>query len=132
MADQYIFVASGDACAICAALDGQTSATPTDLPHDNCQCQVLPTGEGDCPSYTTSGGASHRYGPHGGSFTYGVEISVTCCDGSEIGESVEIDMGNEGAYEDVLESIDGRVEAEAQALADQCPAGGPDAGPNVS
>jgi hypothetical protein len=135
MADQYMFVASGDACGVCSGMNGMTSDEPIALPHDNCMCQVIPLGDGDCPTYEASGASSHHYGPHGSSFTVGVELSVHCCDGSEIGESVEIDMGNEDAYgDDIFQAIDDRIEGEAESLASQCPAGGPDGGssPNVA
>ena len=129
MADQYLFVASGDACGVCSALDGTTSDEPMALPHDNCMCQVIPLGDGDCPSYETGDVTSTRHGPHGAAFTVSAEISVHCCDGSEIGESFEVDMGDEDAYgDDVFQAIEERLDGEAQSLADQCPQGGPDAG----
>ena len=127
MADQYVFVASGDACEICASLNGQVATEPMELPHDNCQCQVIPLSDDDCPTYSFSA-SSRRYGPGGESFAIEVEITVTCCDGSEISESKEIDMGNEAALGDSeFDAIDAAVDYEASALATQCP---PD--PNIA
>src|SRR5256885_7223495 len=120
MADQYIFVASGDACGICASLNGQVSSEPIGLPHDGCLCQVIPLGDGDCPTYEYSA-TTRRYGPHGDSFAVGLEVTVHCCDGSDISESTEIEMGNEATYgDDVIEAIDARADYAATALASQC------------
>lgn len=130
MADQYMFVASDSACAICASLNGQISSGEMELPHDGCMCQVIKLGDDDCPTYEADGGGSTRYGPNGNSFRIGVELTVYCCDGSEISESVEFDMGEESAYGDVVEAIDARIDHEATALASQCP--GPEHGPAVS
>jgi hypothetical protein len=50
----YMFVASGGACELCTAMNGQISDEPMSLPHDNCQCQVKPLTAGkDCPSYNS-------------------------------------------------------------------------------
>lgn len=124
MADQYMFVASGDACSICSAMDGQVSDEPMELPHDNCMCQVVPVTGGDCPTYSVGPitGTGQSGTPH--SFKVNAEISVTCCDGSEIGESADVDTGGNDSFE----AMDEAMESAAKELMSQCPPGGPDAG----
>jgi hypothetical protein len=112
----YVFYASGDACGICLALDGTNTAG---LPHDSCQCQIEPGS--DC-THEYSGGSDH-WGPGDYDATFGAEITVTCADGSEIGVSVPIDLSgfdpNSGG--DILDYIEDAVDAEADALCEQCP-----------
>jgi len=120
------FVASGEACGICQALDGTNCAT---LPHENCLCQIVPKGK-ECThdfdfEITT-------YGPGNYDFKISGELTVTCPDGSEIGESLEIDAGT---LPPILDS-DGLNWAVEQAMEDawgelceQCPEPEP---PNVA
>lgn len=123
---EYVFQASGDACEICSALDGTVAS---DLPHDNCLCQIVAkkkkhTGSGiKGSSYSFGGGSSSHYGPGNSDYSIGTEIEVECCDGTSIGESIEFDGHDlpdvmEDAWQAVyLEKLD----AAAGDLAQECP-----------
>jgi hypothetical protein len=123
MAEQYLFTASGDSCEKCSAMDGQITSYEPAPPHDNCMCQVIPISEDDnCPNYEWTSHGSKRYGPGGASFSFGLDITVHCCDGSEISQSAEIDMGEEAQYgDDTLEAMDEAVGEMAAELASECP-----------
>lgn len=86
--DDYVFQASGDACAICLALDGTNCST---LPHENCLCQIVPKGD-ECDHSGTEINLVH-YGSGSRDFRVTGEFVVVCPDGSEIGESREFDAG---------------------------------------
>ena len=52
------------------------------------------------------------------------EITVTCCDGSEIGETLEVDMGETPggrSLDEMIEEWDADAEAAASELAEGCP-----------
>jgi hypothetical protein len=110
------FAASGDSCGICQGLNGTEAAPPA---HDNCQCQSVDDND-DC-EYDYSGSSSH-YGPGDYQAIFGAEISVTCADGTPIGESVEIDLGSyAGEPEGLLDYIEEQVQAIANELCAGCP-----------
>ena len=91
---EYVFQASGDACGICSGLDGSAA---TELPHENCQCQILTMPKGKKgkgkhgSNYFYGEGISNHYGSGELDYTIGTEIQVECCDGTLIGESLPID-----------------------------------------
>jgi hypothetical protein len=124
---EYVFQASGDACGICAALDG-TDATPP--AHDNCQCQTVMRKRKKSPgsgkngsTYNYSGGSSSHYGSGNQDYTIGTEIEVECCDGSTIGESVPFD-GHDlpDPWEDAWQvAYYEKLDEAAGELADGCP-----------
>ena len=89
---KYMFVAGGDACGACSALDGTISDGGIGQQHDNCQCQDIPVnGRDDCPTIDVDNVTVQLR--TGGSATVSADITVHCCDGSEIGESFEQDLG---------------------------------------
>jgi hypothetical protein len=116
MDGEYVFVASGDACGVCLALDGTEC---TEVPHPNCLCQVVPK-EGGCEiDYSFSGS---YYGPGHYDGSVGGEITVICPDGSEISESFEVELAPyAGTGEDSFDIAVEAFEAEAEALCEQCP-----------
>jgi len=124
MAD--IFVAGGDACGICLALAGTTAAAPA---HEGCSCSNEP-GDDDC-THESSGGSSTHYGSGDYQAMFGTELTVTCPDGSEIGESIEIDLSgfNPAGSGDVMDFIAEAIDTAAAELCAQCPKDEP---PNVS
>ena len=83
-------------CPICGALAGTTDTRPIPPPHDNCQC----TNEATCKNDYSVSGSSTRYGPQGQCFTFNAEVTVTCWDGTEIGQTVPLDFGCAGADQD--------------------------------
>lgn len=112
----HIFQASGEACAICAALDGTPVSAGFEA-HDNCTCQTIPVDEGgDCEHQYEN---PTRSGPNA---TYGVEVTVICADGSEISMSTEVDLHGAGGSEDaVLSIVEEALEEVADELCQQCP-----------
>jgi hypothetical protein len=123
----YQFQAGPEACDLCSGMDGQVSEGGGDLPHEGCACQVVPLSAGeDCPSYEWSDVGTERYGPRGGSARVYFEIEVTCCDGSTIGETLEIDLGVEPGgrtMDDEFEEVEAAMDEAAEELASGC---GPD------
>ena len=121
----YQFQAGGEACGVCSGMDGQISEGGMGLPHDGCMCQVVPVGtDDDCPTYDYQHAGTERYGPRGASARIYFEVTVTCCDGSEIGETLEIDMGEEPGGRSLDEEIaqwDSEIDGAAQELAEGCP-----------
>jgi len=127
---KYIFMAGGDACEACAALAGAVTDYPLGPQHDHCECDSAPLDD-DCPTYDSEQVGTERYGPDGGSARIFFELTVTCCDGSTIGETFEIDLGEEPGdrtIDELSDEIDGDLDAEAEGLADGCPG---DPGGNV-
>ena len=124
--DDVEFQATGDACEICAALDGTPCAT---LPHPNCQCQIVPA-----KKHCTHDANLHTYKYGSGSRYYRVagEVTVTCPDGSEFSESVDFDANDLPISPDssgVDTGLEDAVDAIYQELCDQCPDEEP---PNVA
>src|SRR5436190_4436586 len=112
----YRFQASGDACGACQGLDGTEAAPPA---HDNCQCQSV-SEDDDC-EYDYSGTSTH-YGPGDFDATFGAEITVTCPDGTEIGESVPIDLsGYTGGPGSIYDYIEDQLDEIAEELCAGCP-----------
>ena len=127
MADDivYIFQANGDACDICSGLDGAECA---DLPHDGCACQIVAITRHQLPDGTTysySPLQTARTGDGPKDYVVGTDVEVECCDGSMVGESVEIDAHGlpdiiyEGdAWDELVMQI---LDDKASELADECP-----------
>jgi hypothetical protein len=115
MDEEYEFVANGDACGVCQALDGTTCSA---LPHEACMCQIVPKESGCQVKYNYSG---HYYGPSTYDGGASGEIEVECPDGSVIGESFDVEFDsyrNSGL--DVSDIAADAFEAEAEALCAQC------------
>jgi hypothetical protein len=131
MATKWVFMAGGDACGACSALAGTVSDVPISNVHENCMCDSIPLSAGeDCPSYTFANVGTQRYGPHGASARVYFDVEVTCCDGSTIGETVEVDLGVEPggrSLDDEMAEIEPELDLAAEELADGCP----DDGQNV-
>ncbi len=117
----HIFHASGDACPICAALDG-TLVSAGYTAHDNCTCQTIPADDGDsgCEHHFEHGTTTRRgSGPFDAS--YGVEITVVCADGSEISASVEIDLsGSSEANDFGIDIVEDAMQEAADEMCGQC------------
>lgn len=121
MAKQYMFVAGGDACGACAALDGTISDGGLGQQHDNCQCQDVPVDrDDDCPTVEIENvSVQIRTGV---STTVSGDITVRCCDGSEIGESFELDLGPMSIeVNDALAEFTESAENAGAELAEGCP-----------
>jgi hypothetical protein len=115
---EYEFMGNPE-CGICGALAGTTDSEPIAPPHENCQC----TNEARCTNALSVAGSSSRYGPGGSCFVFHAEITVTCWDGTEIGESLDIDFGCTGADQDegFLDELYDRAGDAAGGLEDGCP-----------
>lgn len=129
MSDEiYEFQASGEACPICAALDGQVVEGPGYTPHDGCTCQTVLKGQqGDCEWDFTESGRSYTGGQGWGDVIIGVAVEVTCPDGSVLAVETQFDGTrysdlpftdeNFDAWNDEYEGV---AEEAAQELCDQC------------
>lgn len=120
MAKQYMFVAGGDACGACAALDGTLSDGGLGPQHDNCQCQDVPVDrDDDCPTIEIG---DRFISTTGATTTVSGDITVHCCNGTEIGESIEVDLGPMSLeVADALEAFSEAVEDAGAELAEACP-----------
>jgi hypothetical protein len=115
----HIFQASGDACPICTALDG--SHVPAGYqPHENCMCQTIPDDANGC-EWTFEHAGNDRYGYGEFDVISGIEVTVYCADGSQLGRSGEFNGGGSAEWEDWYEGLQEAAEAIAEGLCDQCP-----------
>lgn len=115
------FQASGEACPICAALDG-TLVSAGFTAHDNCTCQTIPVDDdhGGCERHVSGNTFRHGSGPWDASFA--AEVTVVCADGSEIGMSTEIDLsGSDDSNDFGIGIIDEAIDEIANELCEQCP-----------
>jgi len=85
------------ACPLCGPLAGTTDSRPIPPPHENCQCTNVPRCNNQ---YAVPFGDTTHFGPGNKCVVFTAEIIVTCWDGTEIGATVPIDFGCEGADED--------------------------------
>ena len=115
----HIFQSSGDACPICAALDG-TLVSAGFTAHDNCTCQTIPVDDaGGCERDVH--GTTVRHGSGDFDASYAMEITVRCADGSEIGMSTEVDLSGASEANDYgLDIVDEAIEEIADELCGQC------------
>jgi hypothetical protein len=118
--DVHIFLAGGDACGACTALDG-TLVSEGFKAHDNCLCQTIPSDEQpDCEwSFEHVGNA--RDGDGAFDVVSGFEVTVTCPDGSTFGASGEFDGHGFTDLDAWGGAFDEAAEALANELCDQCP-----------
>lgn len=107
---EYVFQAGGDACGICLALDGTNN---TAQPHPNCSCQIVNKEEEKECEYEIEWHPPVRHGEGKYDFTIGGELTVTCPDGTSVGQSVEWSASGydpDAGWNDFVESlIDGVV-----------------------
>lgn len=112
-----VFVANGDSCGICLALDGHR-VPAGHKPHSSCTCETIVVhDDGDCTwSFDFEG-----YGPSG---TVGGSVTVKCPDGSEMAESFEVPVPgyspSPGAPDPEAEALLDAAEDHAQELCSQC------------
>lgn len=126
MTEVHVFHASGDACPICAALDGQV-VEPGYKGHEGCLCQTrLQTQQGDCEWYFFESGRSYTGGQGWADVILGIAVEVTCPDGRTLavetqfnGTAYSADFSAESfdAWSDAYEAT---AEAAAQELCNQC------------
>jgi len=118
---KYMFVSGGDACGACSALDGTISDGGIGPQHDNCQCQDIAVNEkDDCPSIDVENVTVQLR--TNGPATVSAEITVHCCDGSEIGESFEQDLGPMSRdTADAVAAFTEFAEAAGEEMAAGCP-----------
>ena len=105
--DVYQFVAGGDACERCAALDGSVWHAPPNPPHAHCACEVTLKPKGhhrprECgDNYWTMeslpDGTVH-YGTDN-SFEWGFLVTIDCWDGGAYSFEIWVDMGRDADYE---------------------------------
>ena len=132
MSETHIFVASGESCPICAALDGQ-EVEPGFHAHDGCLCQTVPREDGRTCEWTFDQIGNVRDGSGSYDVVTGFEVTVICPDGSVTGMSSSFDGHAFNAIADPFEALDawsdGLEEAAediAQQLCDACPSPPPD------
>jgi hypothetical protein len=123
MAKRYMFVAGADSCGACAGLDGTISDGGLGPQHDNCHCQDVPVDgdDEDCP--TIEYGDVHVQ-TTGATSTVSAEVTVICCDQTEIGQSMEQDLGPMSPnLDEALAAFAEFVESAGAELAEDCPEG---------
>lgn len=122
MGETSVFMATGDACPICEALDGEV--VPAGFkPHPGCTCSThvveVTHDMGDCEWQFDWVNA-------GANGIAGIEVTVTCADGSELNESVEFDTNRFDISTPVggdpeADAVMAEAEAAASELCAQCP-----------
>ena len=118
MADEHIFVASGDACAICMALNG-TPVPEGYTAHDNCMCSTIPKDEDkDCEHDVDNIDFQNSAT---GSIIASFEVTVTCPGGGEAGASgfVEANPNTENPITELWDAVNELAEE----LCNSCPEG---------
>jgi hypothetical protein len=118
--DKYIFVASAEACARCAALDGSL-VPPGFKAHANCMCQTIPQDDAPGCSWSFRWVGNNRYGNGPFDVRSGIEVTVICSDGTELSASTEFDGGNSTDLDDWEGGLTDAAEAMAGELCSQCP-----------
>lgn len=90
MADVTVFHADGDACPVCAALDGQ-AVTPGFRPHDGCLCQTVRQPQpGECHwDYQMIG--NQRSGNGWADVVSTFHVVVVCPDGRRLATTGQFD-----------------------------------------
>jgi hypothetical protein len=126
--ESHVFEASGDACGICAALNGQLVSAGYKA-HDNCQCQTVPADEDSDCKWSFSHVGNDRYGDGSYDVRAGVEVEVTCADGTTFGMSGEVDVGSSNDLDEFGAALEEYAEQLADELCAQCP---PPPEPNVA
>lgn len=118
---KHIFQSSGEACPICAALDG-TLVSAGFVAHDNCTCQTIPVEEdAGCERHIESSTVT-RYGPGPWDASYSAAVTVVCADGSAISMTAEVDLQGAGETEDLgISIVDDALDEIAEEMCDQCP-----------
>lgn len=127
MGERHIFVASGEACPICVALDGQEVEAGHQA-HDGCLCQTIPIDkEPGCEwDFEQVGNSRDGNGPF--DVITGFEVTVICPDGSKTGATGSFDGHPYNAIPNSDEALDKwsddfseAAEELAQELCDDCP-----------
>lgn len=78
MKGSHIFIANGDSCEICSALNGMI-VPAGHKPHANCSCQTVAQKDGDTCTFDVT---EEEVGWSGGRFQITLNIDVTCPDGT--------------------------------------------------
>lgn len=118
--DEYIFVASDEACPTCAALDGMP-VTPGFKAHVNCMCQTIPQDREPQCRWSFQWVGNRRYGNGDFDVRAGIEVMVICPDGTELGASTEFDGGRSIDLNNWEAGLTEAAEAVAADLCAQCP-----------
>jgi hypothetical protein len=94
--ETWLFTATGNSCALCTSLDGQTFPYEPARPHDSCDCDITPTsaggGEKECGNNEwriTNVEADH---PGGDTLLFEVTIEIDCWDGQSWEATITVDF----------------------------------------
>lgn len=124
MADEHIFVASGDSCPICTGLSGMLVPSGYTA-HPNCHCQTIPREESESCTYTVLHSDTHRDGSGPNDAIYEYEVEVLCPDGSSAAASNYVDLhtygGSDAELDRMLDDISDAIDHFAQSICDSCP-----------
>jgi hypothetical protein len=121
--DLHIFIASSEACPVCAGLDG-SRVPPGYTAHANCHCQTVPPEEdADCTyEHETT---THRDGSAPMDAIIEINVTVTCPDGSEASGSTSFDAHSygpsEAEFDRFADDVGEAIEEFAQSICDSCP-----------
>lgn len=121
MADEHIFVASGDACAICVALNGQVVPAGYTA-HESCMCSTIPK-EGDRHCEHQVSEIDFQTLPSG-NILASFEVTVTCPGGGEAGASgfVEAEPGTQNPIQELWEAVAELADEICESCADEAEA----------
>jgi hypothetical protein len=109
--DVFEFVAGGESCERCEALDGSRWSEPPSLPHAYCNCEITPVDAGSADDWGSTDACGNSweaettgnvefYGPADDpSLEWEVQITVECADGSGGEFLIYIDSGRDSAYD---------------------------------
>jgi hypothetical protein len=123
MDDDHIFIASGDSCPICSALNG-TPVSAGYTAHANCHCNTVPRDEGgECEWDFTS--TTHRDGSGPMDAIIEIDVTVTCPDGATVQSQTSVDAhsygGSEAEFDRFCDDVHEAAEDQAQRICDSCP-----------
>jgi hypothetical protein len=116
------FMASGDCCPLCDALDG-TRVPAGFKPHPGCTCSTRVT---DISYETDECEWAFDLGALSPGGMQGIEVTVTCADGSLLGASIEVDTApfrrsSPGSADPLADALLDAAEDMAAELCAQCP-----------
>lgn len=123
MGDDHIFIASGDSCPICTALNG--AVVPAGYKaHANCHCQTVRRPDGNECEWSLHT-VTHRNGSGPMDAIIEIDVEVSCPDGSVAGGQTSFDASvygdSDAEFDRFAEDLQQAAEELATDLCASCP-----------